>query len=93
MPSLKIPHQYQSDLVKILALENSVFEAILTALKKAVPSLHIDDLARNVESEVENTNHDNLVKILESIVPLYALNKSSISTLFYNFCRNGNFTP
>jgi len=80
MPSLKIPHQYQSDLEKILALENSMFEAILTAFKKAVSSLHIDDLARNVESEVENTNHDDLVKILKSIVCIYALKKSSSLT-------------
>jgi hypothetical protein len=76
MPSLKIHRQYQSGIEKIIALDNSVFEAILTALRKTVPGLPIDDLVRNVESEVENTNHDDLVNILESIIPIYALKKT-----------------
>lgn len=76
MPSLKIHRQYQSGIEKIIALDNSVFEAILTALRKTVPALPLDDLVRNVESEVENTNHDDLVNILESIIPIYALKKT-----------------
>lgn len=76
MPSLKIHRQYQSGIKKIIVLEDSVFETISIAFKKALPSLHMEDLARNIESEVENTNHDDIVNILESIISLYALKKS-----------------
>lgn len=71
MSQLQIPRQYQPGIKKVLDLQDSVFESVIGALKEAVPTLHVENLASQVASKVKGIHADEVTALLESIMALY----------------------
>lgn len=85
MIRIQIPEKYHDGIKKIIALDSSVFENIITNLRKLKPSFHLEKLADTLALKVQQkgfevTKYD-LLDILNAVVSLSLLQSYSSLTI------------